>query len=37
VEASGNKLELPFDIRATDFQRRVWEALLEIPAGTTVT
>ena len=36
VEASGNKLELPLDIRATAFQRRVW-ALLEIPAGTTVT
>ena len=37
VEASGNKLELPLDIRATAFQRRVWEALLEIPAGTIVT
>ena len=37
VEASGNKLELPLDIRATAFQRRVWEALLAIPAGTTVT
>ena len=26
VEASGNKLELPLDIRATAFQCRVWEA-----------
>ena len=37
VETSGNKLELRLDIRATPFQRRVWEVLFEIPAGTTVT
>jgi AraC family transcriptional regulator, regulatory protein of adaptative response / methylated-DNA-[protein]-cysteine methyltransferase len=29
--------ELPLDIRGTAFQRRVWQALCQIPAGTTVT
>jgi AraC family transcriptional regulator, regulatory protein of adaptative response / methylated-DNA-[protein]-cysteine methyltransferase len=28
-------LDLPVDVRATAFQRRVWEALREIPYGTT--
>ena len=28
---------LPLDLQGTDFQRRVWGALLRIPAGTTVT
>jgi AraC family transcriptional regulator, regulatory protein of adaptative response / methylated-DNA-[protein]-cysteine methyltransferase len=28
---------LPLDIRGTAFQRRVWEALQAVPAGTTVT
>jgi AraC family transcriptional regulator, regulatory protein of adaptative response / methylated-DNA-[protein]-cysteine methyltransferase len=28
--------ELPLDIRGTAFQRRVWQALCEIPAGTTL-
>jgi len=28
---------LPLDIRGTAFQRRVWTALREIPAGTTTT
>jgi AraC family transcriptional regulator of adaptative response/methylated-DNA-[protein]-cysteine methyltransferase len=28
-------LELPLDIRGTAFQRRVWEALREIPVGST--
>jgi AraC family transcriptional regulator of adaptative response/methylated-DNA-[protein]-cysteine methyltransferase len=27
---------LPLDLLGTDFQRRVWAALLEVPAGTTV-
>ena len=36
VEASGNQLDLALDIRGTAFQRRVWQALCEIPAGTTV-
>ena len=30
-----NPLELPLDIRATAFQRKVWEHLREIPAGGT--
>jgi AraC family transcriptional regulator, regulatory protein of adaptative response / methylated-DNA-[protein]-cysteine methyltransferase len=29
-------LDLPLDIRGTAFQRRVWEALRKIPAGSTV-
>jgi AraC family transcriptional regulator of adaptative response/methylated-DNA-[protein]-cysteine methyltransferase len=28
---------LPLDLQGTDFQRRVWEALLRIPAGVTAT
>jgi AraC family transcriptional regulator of adaptative response/methylated-DNA-[protein]-cysteine methyltransferase len=27
---------LPLDIRGTDFQKRVWDALQQVPAGTTV-
>jgi AraC family transcriptional regulator of adaptative response/methylated-DNA-[protein]-cysteine methyltransferase len=30
-------LELPLDVRATAFQRRVWEALQRIPRGETRT
>lgn len=30
-------LDLPLDIRGTAFQQRVWEALRQIPTGTTVT
>ena len=29
--------DLPLDLRGTPFQRRVWEALREIPAGATTT
>ncbi len=29
-------LDLPLDIRGTDFQRKVWHALREIPVGQTV-
>lgn len=29
-------LDLPLDIRATAFQRRVWQALQDLPRGTTV-
>lgn len=36
VEAPGLGLDLPLDIRGTAFQQRVWQALQEIPAGTTV-
>jgi AraC family transcriptional regulator of adaptative response/methylated-DNA-[protein]-cysteine methyltransferase len=28
--------DLPFDVRATAFQRQVWEALRKVPAGTTI-
>jgi O-6-methylguanine DNA methyltransferase len=37
IEASANGVDLPIDIRGTPFQRRVWDALLVIPAGSTVT
>lgn len=30
------KLALPLDIRGTAFQQRVWQALCEIPAGSTL-
>ncbi|MET1078784.1 MAG: bifunctional DNA-binding transcriptional regulator/O6-methylguanine-DNA methyltransferase Ada [Pseudomonas sp.] len=36
VEAPQLGLALPLDIRGTAFQQRVWQALREIPAGTTV-
>lgn len=35
VEAPALGLELPLDIRGTVFQQRVWQALLEIPVGST--
>ena len=35
VEAPQPALDLPLDLRGTVFQRRVWEALREIPLGTT--
>jgi AraC family transcriptional regulator, regulatory protein of adaptative response / methylated-DNA-[protein]-cysteine methyltransferase len=36
VEAPRIGLDLPLDIRGTAFRQRVWQALREIPAGTTV-
>jgi AraC family transcriptional regulator of adaptative response/methylated-DNA-[protein]-cysteine methyltransferase len=36
VEAPGVGLNLPLDVRGTAFQRRVWQALTEIPVGQTV-
>ncbi|WP_454853878.1 bifunctional DNA-binding transcriptional regulator/O6-methylguanine-DNA methyltransferase Ada [Rhizobium binxianense] len=36
VEAPGIGHDLPLDVRGTAFQRRVWQALREIPAGETV-
>ena len=36
VESPGIGLDLPLDIRGTAFQKRVWKALREIPAGYTV-
>jgi AraC family transcriptional regulator of adaptative response/methylated-DNA-[protein]-cysteine methyltransferase len=35
VDAPGAAPALPLDIRGTAFQRRVWQALREIPVGTT--
>jgi O-6-methylguanine DNA methyltransferase len=32
----GSRLDLPLDVRGTAFQRRVWQALQEIPVGATV-
>jgi AraC family transcriptional regulator of adaptative response/methylated-DNA-[protein]-cysteine methyltransferase len=37
VEAPATGLELPLDVRGTAFQHRVWQALREIPAGSTAT
>ena len=37
VEAPGQGLDLPLDIRGTAFQQRVWTALRAIPVGTTAT
>jgi AraC family transcriptional regulator, regulatory protein of adaptative response / methylated-DNA-[protein]-cysteine methyltransferase len=36
VEAPQLGLDLPLDVRGTAFQRRVWQALQEIPVGQTV-
>ncbi len=36
VEAPAIGLELPLDLRGTAFQQRVWQALRDIPAGSTV-
>lgn len=33
IEGQGTNSSLPLDIRATAFQRRVWEALQQIPRG----
>ena len=35
IEAPGQMLDLPLDIRGTTFQQRVWRALRGIPAGST--
>jgi AraC family transcriptional regulator of adaptative response/methylated-DNA-[protein]-cysteine methyltransferase len=37
VESPGLGLALPLDIRGTVFQERVWQALRDIPIGSTVT
>jgi AraC family transcriptional regulator, regulatory protein of adaptative response / methylated-DNA-[protein]-cysteine methyltransferase len=36
IERPEEALELPLDIRGTDFQLRVWDALRNVPAGKTV-
>jgi AraC family transcriptional regulator of adaptative response/methylated-DNA-[protein]-cysteine methyltransferase len=35
VEEPARGLQLPLDVRGTAFQQRVWQALRDIPAGTT--
>ncbi|MQA30625.1 MAG: bifunctional DNA-binding transcriptional regulator/O6-methylguanine-DNA methyltransferase Ada [Luteitalea sp.] len=35
IEAPGVGLDLPLDVRGTAFQQRVWQALREIPLGST--
>jgi AraC family transcriptional regulator of adaptative response/methylated-DNA-[protein]-cysteine methyltransferase len=37
IEAPEIGLDLPLDVRGTAFQQRVWQALREIPAGSTAT
>lgn len=37
VEDPGMEFEVPLDLQGTDFQKRVWAALREIPPGTTIT
>ncbi|MDE1931421.1 MAG: bifunctional DNA-binding transcriptional regulator/O6-methylguanine-DNA methyltransferase Ada [Alphaproteobacteria bacterium] len=37
VERPSTVAELPFDLRGTAFQQRVWQALRAIPSGTTAT
>lgn len=36
VEAPNGQFDLPLDVRGTAFQQKVWRALRDIPAGTTV-
>jgi AraC family transcriptional regulator, regulatory protein of adaptative response / methylated-DNA-[protein]-cysteine methyltransferase len=36
IEDPAHAVDLPLDIRGTDFQLSVWEALQKVPAGTTV-
>lgn len=36
LSGKGNLTELPYDVKATVFQIQVWEALKQIPLGTTV-
>jgi AraC family transcriptional regulator, regulatory protein of adaptative response / methylated-DNA-[protein]-cysteine methyltransferase len=35
AEHPAQKLDLPLDVKGTEFQQRVWQALREIPAGQT--
>ncbi len=37
VDAPAVSLDLPLDVRGTSFQKRVWQALREIPRGSTAT
>jgi len=35
LRAPGGALDIPLDLRGTEFQRKVWQALRDIPAGAT--
>ena len=37
VDGAGDAADVPLDARGTEFQRRVWDALREIPPGATAT
>jgi AraC family transcriptional regulator of adaptative response/methylated-DNA-[protein]-cysteine methyltransferase len=37
IEEPAKGLDLPLDVRGTAFQQRVWQALREVPAGSTAT
>jgi AraC family transcriptional regulator of adaptative response/methylated-DNA-[protein]-cysteine methyltransferase len=37
VERPSQAFEAPLDLRGTEFQRRVWQALCKIPVGSTTT
>jgi AraC family transcriptional regulator of adaptative response/methylated-DNA-[protein]-cysteine methyltransferase len=37
IDAPATHIDVPLDVRGTVFQRQVWTALREIPAGSTVT
>jgi len=37
IDAPSTRFDAPLDLRGTDFQRKVWKALREIPAGSTAT
>lgn len=37
MEKPGRRLRLPLDIRGTEFQKKVWNAVLTIPAGQVIT
>ena len=37
VDGDEGSVDLPLDLHGTEFQRKVWESLMAIPAGTTMT
>lgn len=37
IDEPGEKLEVPLDIRGTDFQKQVWHAVRKVPLGRTCT
>jgi len=37
IDAPSTRFDAPLDLRGTDFQRKVWKSLREIPAGSTAT